>query len=139
MTFSPYLYFNGDCGEAFDFYKSVFGGEIPVRATYADAPPDMNVADADKGKIMHVSLAANDSVLMGSDVLKGMGEPPKGPSNAFSLSYSPKTKAEADAIFEKLSEGGATTMAMHDAFWGAYFGMCRDKFGVHWMINVGQG
>ncbi len=136
MSLSPYLTFNGNCAEAFDFYKSVFGAEFIVRQTFGDGPPDMGVADADKSKIMHVSLPIGDSVLMGSDTAGDHG-PPFQQGNNFSISYAPATKAEADKVYAKLKDGGIEVMAMQDTFWNAYFGMCTDKFGVQWMINVG--
>ena len=136
MGFSPYLTFNGDCAEAFDFYQSVFGGEFLARQTFGDGPPDMGVSDADKDKIMHVTLAAQGAVLMGSDTVDGHGERAT-PTNAVSISVAPKSKAEADAMFARLSsDGGAEIMPMQDQFWGAYFGMCRDRFGFTWMLNV---
>lgn len=139
MPFTPYLSFDGDCADAFDFYKSVFGGEFAVRSTFADAPPDMGVAEGDKSKIMHVSLMVGDDVLMGSDVIKGMGGETPTPANSISVSYTPKSKADADAIYARLADGGSETMPMQDAFWGAYFGMCKDRYGVNWMLNVEQG
>jgi PhnB protein len=135
MGFSPYLTFNGDCAEAFDFYKSVFGGEFIARQTFADGPSEMGVPDAEKERIMHVSLSAQGAVLMGSDTVTGQGEPAT-PTNAVSISVSPKTKEDADAIYAKLSEGGVMIMAMQDQFWGAYFGMCKDRYGFTWMLNV---
>ncbi len=135
MPFTPYLSFDGDCADAFDFYKSVFGGEFTYRSTFADAPPDMGVSDEDKDKIMHVSLMVDDAVLMGSDVPKSVGERPT-PANSISVTFTPKSKAEADAIFTRLAgDGGQETMPMQDTFWGAYFGMCKDKYGVSWMLD----
>ena len=135
MSLSPYLTFNGDCAEAFDFYRSVFGGEFAARMTFGDGPPDMGVSEADKDKIMHVSLPIGGSVLMGSDTAEGYGLPHT-PGNNFSISYAPESKAVADKIFAALKDGGVETMAMQDTFWNAYFGMCTDKFGIQWMINV---
>lgn len=138
MSLSPYLTFNGNCGEAFDFYRSVFGGDFTVRQTFGDGPPEMGVSDAEKGRVMHVSLPIGDNVLMGSDTAGDHG-PPYSQGNNFSISYAPATKADADRIFAKLKEGGAETMPLQDTFWNAYFGMCTDKFGVQWMINVDLG
>ncbi len=138
MTLSTYLYFDGDCADAFDFYRSVFGGEFMLRKTFADGPPEMNVPDAEKGRIMHVSLPVGESVLMGSDTVSTHGEPAK-PGNSFAISYSPKTKDDADKAFAALKAGGAETMPMQETFWGSYFGMCKDKFGVNWMVNVDLG
>lgn len=138
MSLSTYLYFDGQCAEAFDFYKSVFGGDFAVKQTFADGPPDMGVPEAEKDRIMHVSLPVGDAVLMGSDTVSTHGEPAK-PGNNFAISYSPATKAEADTAFPKLAEGGGVTMELQETFWGSYFGMCKDKYGVRWMINVDLG
>lgn len=135
MKLNTYLFFEDQCAAAFDFYKSVFGGEFSVMQTFADGPPEMGVPEADKSRIMHVSLPVGDDVLMGSDTVSNQGEAPITGTN-FSVSLDPKSKEEADRIFPKLAEGGETVMAMQDTFWGAYFGMCVDKFGIRWMVNV---
>ncbi len=135
MSLSTYLFFNGNCAEAFEFYRSALGGEFIVHSTFADAPPDMKVADADKEKIMHVSLAVGDSVLMGSDMAEGFGRKVE-PGTNFAISHSPKTKADVDRIFPRLTEGGNVTMPLQETFWGAYFGQGTDRFGVQWMLNV---
>lgn len=135
MTLSTYLTFEGNCRDAFEYYKSVFGGDFMRLSTFAEAPSDMDVKNEDKDKIMHVSLPIGDSVLMGSDMAGGFGGPVI-QGNNFSISYSPKTRDNADRVFPKLAEGGAVTMEMQDTFWGSYFGMCKDKFGIQWMVNV---
>jgi PhnB protein len=132
-----YLNFDGDCAAAFDFYKSVFGGEFQVRQTFGEGPPDMEVKPSERSRILHVSLAVGDSVLMGSDTMSGQGEPFK-QGNNFSISYAPSSKADADAKFAALSKGGKVVMPMQDMFWGAYFGMAKDKFGVNWMVNYAE-
>lgn len=139
MTLSTYLYFDGQCADAFAFYKSVFGGDYAAFMKFADGPPDYKVDDTEKDKVMHVTLPVGDAVLMGSDVAKGYGEPPK-PSNSFAISYAAASKEEADKIFAGLhADGGEVSMPMDDMFWGSYFGMCKDKFGVHWMVSHDQG
>lgn len=137
-TVNVYLTFNGNCKEAFDFYKSVFGGEYPYVGTFADMPlqdgmPPMT--DEQKSKIMHISLPiSKETILMGSD--KGGGWAPDFKiGNNFSISVSTDTTDEADRIFNGLSEGGNITMALGQTFWGAYFGMFTDKFGVNWLMN----
>ena len=135
MSLSPYLYFDGHCRDAFEFYKSVFGGDFIVMQTYADGPPEMGVPDGEKDKIMHVSLPVGETVLMGSDTVSTFGEPAK-PGNSFAISYQPKTKDEANKVFPQLAEGGSVAMELQETFWGSYFGMCKDRFGVHWMVNV---
>ncbi len=138
MSLNTYLTFDGNCGEAFDYYKSVFGGGYMMRSTFAEGPPDMGVGDEYKDRIMHVSLQIGDSVLMGSDTAGGASGPFVQGTN-FSISYTPSSKADADEKFAKLSSGGMEIMAMQDAFWGSYFGMCVDKFGVRWMLNMPTG
>lgn len=135
MSLAIYLTFNGDCEAAFEHYRTIFGGEIEMMSTFADGPPDMGVGDADKDKIMHVSLRIGDSVLMGSDSPESWGGPVVVGGN-FSISYIPETREEADRLLPLLAEGGEITMPLADMFWNAYFGMCRDKFGVQWMLNV---
>ncbi|GAB4516711.1 MAG: VOC family protein [Parvularculaceae bacterium] len=134
MKLETYLFFDGDCAAAFDFYKSVFGGDFAMRSTFAEGPPEMGVAEDEKDCIMHVSLPVGDSVLMGSDVSSSHGPVPARGEN-FAISIAPDSREAADKIFARLSEGGETVMPMADAFWGAYFGMCKDKFGIKWMIN----
>jgi PhnB protein len=134
VTLSTYLNFDGNCAQAFDLYKTVFGGEFTVRQTFGDGPPDMKTDPSHKNRIMHVSLPVGDTVLMGSDAMEGHGEPFK-MGNNFSISYAPKSKKDADEKLAALSKGGAVVMPMQGMFWGAYFGMCRDKFGVNWMVN----
>jgi PhnB protein len=135
MTLNTYLFFDGDCGDAFDFYRRVFGGGFTARMTYAEGPAEAKVDESERGKIMHVSLPVGSSVLMGSDVAKGHGEAPR-PSNAFAISYSAASREDADAKFAALQEGGGSaSMPMADTFWGAYFGMLKDRFGVHWMVS----
>ena len=136
MSLNTYLTFDGNCEEAFEFYKSVFGGEFIVLQRFSDGPPEMKgVGDDEKNRIMHVSLPVGASVLMGSDTAGGHAETYKRGNN-FSISYSPGSRAEADAAFAKLNSGGVETMSMQETFWGAYFGMCTDRFGVQWMINI---
>ena len=138
MALNIYLNFDGDCAAAFDFYKSVFGGDFTVHSTFAEAPPDIKFDPTEGGRIMHVSLPVGGAVLMGSDVARGFGEP-HAAGNNFSISYSPDTREEADRAFGALSDGGAVVMAMDNTFWGSYFGLCKDKFGIQWMVNVDLG
>ena len=132
MSLNPYLSFDGNCREAFDFYRSVFGTEFRVLSTFAEAPDDMEVPDADKDKVMHASLPIGSSVLMGSDSPAG---PPVVVGNNFSISLATEDREESDKLIGKLSDGGAVTMPMQDTFWGSYFGTCTDRFGINWMIS----
>lgn len=130
-----YLNFTDECEAAFDFYKSVFGGEFSSKQRFKDVPAEANRFPAEEAeKIMHVSLPVGPhTVLMGSDSPGMMPVPVKG-SN-FSVSVMPDSAVEAERIFGALSEGGTITMPLEKAFWGALFGMCTDRFGVRWMVN----
>lgn len=134
MSLNPYLTFDGNCREVFEFYRSVFGGEFSAIQTFADGPPDMGVPDAEKGLIMHVSLPVGSSVLMGSDRSTAFGPAPAVGTN-FSISMSGDSREHCDELFAKLSEGGVVKMPMSETFWGAYFGLWTDKYGINWMIN----
>lgn len=137
---NPYLVFNGNCEEAFLFYKSVFGGEFPYIGKFKDMPPAEGnpvLSEVDGNKIMHVSLPIGDgSVLMGSDSNSASGEVTFGQN--ISISINTKSKEEADKLFNGLSAGGTVTMSMSQTFWGAYFGMFADKFGISWMVNFDE-
>lgn len=135
-TINIYLTFNGNCEEAFNFYKSVVGGEFNYIGRFGEMPKDENyqVPEEDENKIMHIGLPMGNTVLMGSDTGGGWA-PNFLQGNNFSVSISPDSKEEADKLFTGLSEGGQVTMQMEDTFWGAYFGMFTDKFGINWMIN----
>ncbi|SDJ08070.1 VOC family protein [Chryseobacterium jejuense] len=132
-----YLTFNGNCKEAFDFYKSVFGGEYPYIGTFGEMPPTegKELPEEDKNKIMHVTLPiSKETVLMGSDTGGEWASNFK-EGNNFSISINAESKEEAEKLFNGLSAGGQVTMPLADTFWGAYFGMFTDKFGINWMVN----
>jgi PhnB protein len=140
-TINPYLNFNGNTEEAFNFYQSVFGGEFLVLQRFGDIPAseegceDKQVSEADKEKIMHIALPiGNGNVLMATDALESMGQN-LSEGNNFSLSYSADSKEDAERIFNGLSDGGKVKMPLADAFWGSYFGMLKDKFGIRWMVS----
>ena len=133
MQLNTYLTFPGNCREAFEFYRSVFGGEFDTFQTFGDGPPDMQVPDAVKDLVMHVSLPIGASTLIGSD--NGPNNPDVLMGSNFQISISPDSRAEADALYAKLAEGGSADMPMQEMFWGAYFGTCDDRFGIRWMIN----
>lgn len=138
-TTNVYLTFKGNCEAAFTFYKKAFGGEFTYLGRFGEMPADENcsVSESDKNLIMHVSLPIGSTVLMGSDV----GEPWSKSfviGNNFSVSVSAESKEEADRLFGKLSLGGQITMPMGDTFWGDYFGMFVDQFGVQWMISFNE-
>ncbi|MBS1624784.1 MAG: VOC family protein [Bacteroidetes bacterium] len=132
MALNTYLNFNGNCAEAFAQYKEIFGGEYTTFMTFGDVPGDQPVSEADKGKIMHVSLPIGTGHLMGSDM---PGYLPKATiGDNFSLSYGAPSQAEADRIFAALSAGGKVTMPMQKTFWSPWFGMLTDRYGIQWMI-----
>ena len=132
-----YLNFPGNTAEAFHFYESVFGTRITMMQTFGEASFMPNVPEAAKSKIVHVSLPITDSVhLMGSDAIEGFG-PSLKVGNNFHISIVANDKAEADRAFEALSSGGGKVdMPLANAPWGPYFGMCVDRFGVHWMVSL---
>ena len=138
---NAYLSFDGKTEEAFNFYKSVFGGEfVGGIMRWGDAPGcgegEMKLADADKQKVMHMQLPISEgNVLMGSDSIQGLG-PGLTIGNNITIAIAPDSREEADRIFAGLSEGGEIQMPMADAFWGGYFGSFADKFGINWLINV---
>ena len=131
----PYLNFLGNTEEAFTFYKSVFGGEFTTFQRFKDIPGNHNLSKDDQEKIMHVSLElSNGYVLMGTDMLESMGQKLI-EGNNFSLSINAQSESEADLLFNSLAKNGKIEMAMEKTFWGAYFGILKDKFGIQWMIN----
>jgi len=134
-TVNAYLNFQDNTEEAFNFYKSVFGTEFSRVVRFKDSPMGDKVADADKDKIMHISLPiGNGNMLMATDMLSSMGQELK-TGNNFSLSITPESEEEALKFFNGLSEGGTVEAPFKKEFWGGYFGMMLDKFGVRWMIN----
>lgn len=135
-TINPYLNFNGNTEEAFLFYKSVFGGEFELLQRYKEVPEmGTNLKEDDKEKIMHVSLPiGQNTILMGTDVLEAYGQTLT-EGNNFSVAIGTDSEAEADKLFNGLSEGGTITMPLQKTFWGGYFGMFNDKFGIQWMVN----
>lgn len=136
---NPYLIFNGNCEEAFLFYQSVFGGEFPYMGRFKDMPADDNcppTSEEEADRIMHVSLPVGDTVLMGSDSTSQSGEVIV--DNNISVSINTASREEADRIFNGLASGGNAFMPMTATFWGAYFGMLVDKFGINWMVNFDE-
>lgn len=137
IKINPYLNFLGRTEEAFNFYKSVFGGEFAMLQRFQDIPnlPNKDTMTPEElPQLMHVALPVGQNVLMGTDALKSLGHTVT-MGNAITLSVSVDSKEEADRIFKGLGEGGTVVMPMKDEFWGAYFGMLDDKFGVKWMIS----
>lgn len=136
-TISPYLTFNGNCEAAFELYQSVFGGTYNQFSRFKEMPvtAEGGLTEADAERIMHVSLPiSQDITLMGSDITEAYSSSFVCGTNV-SLSINADSKEEANRLFKGLSVGAVITMPLADTFWGAYFGMFTDKFGVHWMIN----
>ncbi|MCW3465984.1 VOC family protein [Chitinophaga nivalis] len=136
-SLNPYLTFTDNCEAAFNFYKSVFGGEFLTISRFSEAPADCQGAPEESNKIMHVALQIGpESILMGSDKLASFGPVISG--DGFSISVGTDTDAEADKLFNGLSAGGTIIMPIGKTFWGSYFGMFTDKFGVQWMVSCDQ-
>ena len=131
---NSYLNYDGKAEEAFIFYKSVFGGEFSAVNRMADMPGSEQLAEGEKGRIMHIALPIGDDILMGSDIVPSMGHQLNMGNYAY-LSVFAESREEADRLFAGLSEGGEIEMALDDTFWGDYFGSFHDKFGIGWMIN----
>lgn len=136
IKLETYLNFNGNTEEAFEFYRSVFGGEFSSLIRFRDMPmAGSEIPEADTGKIMHISLPIGNNTLMGSDNLESLGMKLNQGNNVY-VFIAPDNKSEADRIFAVLSDGGVIEMQMADQAWGDYFGSFRDKFGIMWMIDV---
>lgn len=135
MELQPYLLFTGNCEEALNFYKNIFGGEIAQLSRYKDAPPDdpasPQLRPEDRERVMHATFRSPDFTFMASDARPGKqyGEGP------ISLSLGLSDVAVAQRIFDGLAQGGTVEMPLEDTFWGAKFGMLTDKFGIDWMVN----
>ena len=133
---NTYLNFTGNTEEAFNFYKSVFGGEFASIVRFKDMPMQgVNISREDENKIMHIGLPiGNDNVLMATDALESLGQKLVQGNNVY-ISVHPESKEEADRIFNALSASGTIEMPLADQSWGDYYGSFKDKFGVQWMVN----
>jgi PhnB protein len=133
---SLYLTFDGNCEAAFEFYKSVFGTEFSEINRFNEMPPQEGqppIPEELGNRIMHVVLPINNNMdLLGSDTMPGHTHIS---GNNFSLSIITDSKEKAENFFNKLSDGAVITMPIADTFWGAYFGMLTDKFGIQWIVN----
>ena len=136
ITVNPYLTFNGNCQEAFNHYRKVFGGEFETIQRFSDEPGGKH-SPADANRILHVALPLSKGyTLMGSDRTSSMPDGTAGEN--ISLSINTETKKDADRVFNGLAEGGKVTMPIADTFWGSYFGMVNDKFGIQWMVSFSE-
>ena len=132
---NPHINFNGNAEEAFNFYKSVFGGEFAMVMRFKDmASPEFPIAEKEANKIMHIALPIGKNILMANDVPESMGRTNEN-ENRSKISISAESKEEADKFFNGLSSGGKIEMPIADSPWGSYFGMFRDKYGIEWMVD----
>ena len=132
---NPHINFNGNAEEAFNFYKSVFGGEFATIVRFKDlSSPEFPVAENDANKIMHIALPIGKNSLMANDVPESMG-PVNENENRSKIVINAESREEADKLFSGLSAGGSVEAPIGDSPWGSYFGMFRDKFGIEWMVD----
>jgi PhnB protein len=134
-TINPYISFNGNAEEAFNFYKSVFGGEFGSIVRFKDLESsEFPVPQNEANKIMRITLPIGGNTLIANDVPESMG-PVSENENRSKISVSTDSREEADRIFAGLSEGGAIEMPMSESPWGTYFAMFRDKYGIEWTVE----
>ncbi len=134
-SINPHINFNGNAEEAFNFYKSVFGGAFAKIMRFKDlASAEFPVAEKEANKIMHIALPIGKSILMANDVPEILGRTNEN-ENRSKIVISAESKEEADKLFHGLSAGGQIEMPIADSPWGSYFGMFRDKYGIEWMVD----
>jgi len=132
---TPYLTFPGTAEAAFTLYKSVFGGEFGMVHRFRGSPMAAGVPDNEQDRLMHISLMIAPGVLlMASDACSTSPVPFVAGTN-FSVSIECDSDAEADKVFKGLAAGGTVSLPMKNTFWGAYFGMLTDRFGIAWMVS----
>jgi PhnB protein len=132
---NPQINFNGNAEEAFNFYRSVFGGEFVKIIRFKDiSSPEYPIAEKEANKIMHIALPIGQNVLMANDVPESMGRVNEN-ENRSKISVSAESREEADKLFNGLSAGGSIEVPICDSPWGSYFGMFRDKYGIEWMVD----
>ena len=135
MQVQPYLFFDGRCEEAVEFYRRALGAEVQLLMRYKDSPeppPPGMVVPGSENKVMHVAMRIGEAVVMASDgSCSGQTR-----FAGFSLSITVPTALDADRVFAALADGGTVTMPLTQTFWSPRFGMLSDRFGVGWMVNV---
>jgi PhnB protein len=131
MQVNPYLFYNGNCESAFNYYAKVLGGEIEAMLTHEGTPAAEQVPAEWRNKILHAKMNIGGAVLMASDAPPGRFNQPQG----FSVSLQIEDPAEAERKFQALAEGGVVRMPIEQTFWAKRFGMCVDQFGIPWMVN----
>ncbi len=136
---NPHVNFNGNAEEAFNFYRSVFGGEFTKIIRFKDlASSGFPVAKKEENKIMHIALPiGNGSMLMANDVPEAMGRTNEN-ENRSKIVVTAESKEEADKLFNGLSAGGEIEGPIGDSPWGSYFGCFRDKYGIEWIVEFSQ-
>lgn len=134
-TINPHINFNGNAEEAFNFYKSVFGGDFAKIIRFKDiANDEFPVAEHEADKIMHIALPIGNNILMANDVPEILGRTNEN-ENRSKISINAESREEADKLFNGLSADGQVEMPISDSPWGTYFGMFRDKYGIEWMVE----
>ena len=138
MNVHTYLNFQGNTEEAFNFYKSVFGGEFSLVVRFKDFPMEgVEMPKENEDKLMHIALPiGEDNMLMATDAVESMGQQVVQGNNVY-ISIHPDSREDADRIFNGLSQGADIEMPIADQAWGDYYGSLKDKFGVQWMVNYG--
>lgn len=132
---NPHINFNGNAEEAFNFYKSVFGGDFTRIVRFKEmSSPEFPVPEKEADKIMHIALPIGNSILMANDVPEIMGRTNEN-ENRSKIVIAADSREEADKIFNGLTVGGQIEMPIEDSPWGSYFGMFRDKYGIEWMVE----
>jgi PhnB protein len=132
---NPYINFNGNAEEAFNFYKSVFGGEFQAVVRFKDLEgPEFQVPEGEGDKIMRIVLPIGGSVLIANDVPASMG-PVSENENRSKISVNTESREEAEQIFTGLTDGATVEMPLGDSPWGTYFGMFRDRYGIEWTVE----
>jgi PhnB protein len=135
QAFHPHLIFSGQAEAAFAFYRSVFGGAFSTVSRYADSPFADRVPEAERQLILHIALPlANGTILMGGDTAPSMGHPVRA-GTAVQVYIPTESEAETTRLFTALADGGTVTLPVQHTFWGAFFGMCSDRFQVPWMLG----
>jgi len=134
-SINPHINFNGNAEEAFEFYRSAFGGEFIKIIRFKDlASDDFPVSENQANKLMHIALPIGNSILMANDVPEVMGRTNEN-ENRSKIVIGAESKEEANELFNKLSVGGEIEVPIEESPWGSYFGMFRDKFGIEWMVD----
>ena len=134
QSVNPYLNFAGNTLEAFEFYRSVFGGDFPMVVRYRDFPGNMGAPPEAADRIAHIALPLGANMLMGTDVV-GADAATFRPGNNSYIVVAPDDAAEAMRVFEGLSAGGSVAMPLQATEWAEQYGICADRFGVQWMIS----